>query len=85
MKRILVLGCLLNFAVSLKAQVDTAAYRTVSNQVRKEFAADKRSVYFNIDERESKTLVSAKRFLNQIGTSEITRVDRHNWYGIPAY
>jgi cell wall-associated NlpC family hydrolase len=39
----------------------------------------------NFDERESKTLVSAKRFLNQIGTSEITRVDRHDWYGISAY
>lgn len=48
MKRILILGCLLNFAVSLKAQVDTAAYRTVSSQVKKEFAPDKRSVYFNI-------------------------------------
>ncbi|PWS31335.1 C40 family peptidase [Pedobacter paludis] len=34
----------------------------------------------NFDERESKTLVSAKRFLNQIGTSEITRVDQHKWY-----
>jgi SH3-like domain-containing protein len=48
MKRILILGCLLNFAVSLKAQVDTAAIRTVSNQIKKEFAPDKRSVYFNI-------------------------------------
>ena len=48
MKRILILGWLLNFAVSLKAQVDTAAYRAVSNQIKKEFAPDKRSVYFNI-------------------------------------
>jgi len=48
MKRILILGCLLNFALSLKAQVDTAAIRTVSNQIKKEFAPDKRSVYFNI-------------------------------------
>jgi len=39
----------------------------------------------NFDERESKTLVSAKRFLNQIGTAEITRVDRHDWYGTSAY
>lgn len=39
---------MIGFAVSLKAQVDTAAYRTVSNQVKKEFAPDKRSVYFNI-------------------------------------
>ncbi|WP_165501224.1 SH3 domain-containing C40 family peptidase [Pedobacter psychrodurus] len=48
MKRILILGCLLNFAASLQAQVDTAAYRAVSNQVKKEFAPDKRSIYFNI-------------------------------------
>ena len=48
MKSILILGCLLNFAVSLKAQVDTVAYRAVSNQVKKEFAPDKRSIYFNI-------------------------------------
>ncbi|WP_230148206.1 SH3 domain-containing C40 family peptidase [Pedobacter sp. Bi27] len=48
MKGILILGCLLNFAVSLKAQVDTTAFRTVSNQIKQEFAPDKRSVYFNI-------------------------------------
>jgi len=48
MKGILILGCLLNFAVSLKAQIDTAAIRTVSNQIKQEFAPDKRSVYFNI-------------------------------------
>ena len=48
MKGILILGCLLNFVLSLKAQVDTAAIRTVSNQIKKEFAPDKRSVYFNI-------------------------------------
>lgn len=34
----------------------------------------------NFDERESKTLVSAKRFLSQIGQPEITRVDQHKWY-----
>ncbi|PWS28347.1 hypothetical protein DHW03_00370 [Pedobacter yonginense] len=34
----------------------------------------------NFDERESKTLVSAKRYLNQIGQAEISRVDQHKWY-----
>lgn len=35
----------------------------------------------NFDEREFKTLVSARRILNQIGQPEITRVDQHDWYG----
>lgn len=35
----------------------------------------------NFDEREFKTLVSAKRFLNQVGSNQITRVDQHDWYG----
>lgn len=35
----------------------------------------------NFDEREYKTLVGARRYLNQIGKPEITRVDNHEWYG----
>jgi len=37
---------------------------------------------FNFDEREYKTLVGARRYLNQIGKPEITRVDNHEWYGM---
>jgi len=35
----------------------------------------------DFDEREFKTLVGARRYLNQIGKPEITRIDRHDWYG----
>jgi len=35
----------------------------------------------NFDEREYRSLVSAKRYLKHIGTNEITRVDEHEWYG----
>lgn len=35
----------------------------------------------NYDERGYKTLVSAKRYLTEIGKAEITRVDKHGWYG----
>ncbi|QPH41010.1 SH3 domain-containing C40 family peptidase [Pedobacter endophyticus] len=35
----------------------------------------------NFDEREYRSLVSAKRYLKHIGTNEITRVDQHEWYG----
>jgi hypothetical protein len=35
----------------------------------------------NYDEHQSQTLVSARRFLTNIGKPEITRVDQHNWYG----
>ena len=35
----------------------------------------------NYDERGNKTLVSAKRYLTEIGKAEITRVDQHDWYG----
>lgn len=31
-----------------KAQVDTAAYRTIANAIQKKYAPDKRSVYFNV-------------------------------------
>ena len=32
------------------------------------------------DERESRTLVGARRMLNAIGTAKISRVDQHPWY-----
>ncbi|WP_316759257.1 SH3 domain-containing C40 family peptidase [Pedobacter aquatilis] len=35
----------------------------------------------NYDEREYKTLVSAKRYLTEIGKAQITRVNQHDWYG----
>jgi len=47
MKRLIILFCCLGISVSIKAQTDTAAFRTISNEVKKEFAPDKRSVYFN--------------------------------------
>ncbi|RYG11281.1 MAG: glycoside hydrolase [Chitinophagaceae bacterium] len=47
MKRLVILFCLFGISVSLKAQIDTATFRTISNQIKKEFAPDKRSVYFN--------------------------------------
>ena len=43
-----ILTLLLGTTISLKAQVDTAAYRVIANAVKKEFAPDKRSVYFNV-------------------------------------
>lgn len=48
MKKIIVFYCLLVVSISLKAQIDTATFRTISNQIKKEFAPDKRSVYFNV-------------------------------------
>ncbi len=35
----------------------------------------------NYDGGQSPTLVGARRFLTEIGTPEITRVDQHEWYG----
>ncbi|WP_131539075.1 SH3 domain-containing C40 family peptidase [Pedobacter nototheniae] len=35
----------------------------------------------NYDERQSITLVGARRLLTDIGKAEITRVDQHAWYG----
>lgn len=35
----------------------------------------------NYDERQSVTLVGARRLLTDIGKAEITRVDQHEWYG----
>jgi len=48
MKKLIILGLFLSAAFSLKAQVDTAVIRGFANAVKKEFAPDKRSVYFNV-------------------------------------
>ncbi len=34
----------------------------------------------NYDEYQTKTLVSARRILNQVGQPEITKVEKHDWY-----
>ncbi|RZK83484.1 MAG: glycoside hydrolase, partial [Pedobacter sp.] len=48
MIRMFILTLLLGTTIAVKAQVDTAAYRVIANAVKKEFAPDKRSVYFNV-------------------------------------
>jgi len=34
----------------------------------------------NYDEYQTKTLIAARRILNQIGQPEITKIEQHNWY-----
>ncbi|RYF20021.1 MAG: hypothetical protein EOO42_13215, partial [Flavobacteriales bacterium] len=36
------------FSLSIKAQIDTLAYRTIATSIQKKYAPDKRSVYFNV-------------------------------------
>ncbi|MFC3559640.1 C40 family peptidase [Pedobacter jamesrossensis] len=47
MKKLIIVFCFLLISISLKAQIDTANFRTIFNKVKKEYAPDKRSVYFN--------------------------------------
>jgi len=47
-KKIIALLCFLTSAVLLKAQTDTTAFKQLFKQVQKEFAPDKRSIYFNL-------------------------------------
>lgn len=48
MKTTIALICFLSISIISKAQTDTLSFRKVFNQVKKEFAPDKRSVYFNV-------------------------------------
>ncbi|WP_316832197.1 SH3 domain-containing C40 family peptidase [Pedobacter aquatilis] len=59
MKKLIIICCLLVASASLKAQIDTAAFRTIANQIKKEFAPDKRSVYFNTQIKGDSILVES--------------------------
>ncbi|TCD11121.1 hypothetical protein EZ449_06400 [Pedobacter frigidisoli] len=47
MKKLIILFWFFGISISLKAQIDTTTLRVISNQIKKEFAPDRRSVYFN--------------------------------------
>ncbi|MCZ4244506.1 C40 family peptidase [Pedobacter punctiformis] len=48
MKRIFIVFLVLLFSAGLKAQTDTTLIKTIAKQVQKEYAPDKRSVYFSV-------------------------------------
>jgi len=59
MRRLIILLFFAGISFSLKAQSDTAAFRVIANQIKKEFAPDKRSVYFNIQIKNDSILVES--------------------------
>jgi len=59
MRRLIILLLFAGISFSLKAQTDTAAFRVIANQIKKEFAPDKRSVYFNIQIKNDSILVES--------------------------
>ncbi|RZL37696.1 MAG: glycoside hydrolase [Pedobacter sp.] len=70
MKKIFLLCCPLFLSVSLKAQIDTAAFRQISIEVKKEFAPDKRSVYFNVQTKGDTIFVESS------SESALTAIDK---------
>lgn len=48
MKKLYLVLLLSALTCSLKAQIDTAIYRSLATQIQKNFAPDKRDIYFNI-------------------------------------
>lgn len=59
MKKLIILFWFFGISISLKAQIDTATLRVISNQIKKEFAPDRRSVYFNTQIKGDSILVES--------------------------
>ncbi|GGI24068.1 C40 family peptidase [Pedobacter mendelii] len=59
MKKLIILFYILVLSISSKAQIDTATFRTIFNQIKREFAPDKRSVYFNVQIKGDSILVES--------------------------
>jgi len=82
MKKGLILLCCLGIAVTLKAQTDTTTFRAISKQIQKEFAPDKRSVYFNVQFKGDSVFVesTSEQVLNALDkqTKEIQGLVRVN-------
>ncbi|WP_316803850.1 SH3 domain-containing C40 family peptidase [Pedobacter nototheniae] len=59
MKKIFIVFLCLLYCFGLKAQTDTTLIKTIAKQVQKEYAPDKRSIYFNVRIKDDSVLVES--------------------------